>query len=67
MIPVTVLDQIFRQSKDSLIAYNAKFINEGNTKLYFGPDFIFMASDNQAEAAERDHRPLLPGNRGKRH
>lgn len=53
MIPVTVLDQIFRQSKDSLIAYNAKFINEGNTKLYFGPDFIFMASDNQAEAAER--------------
>src|SRR5699024_12225754 len=23
------------------------------TKLYFGPDFIFMASDNQAEAAER--------------
>ena len=48
-----VLDQIFRQSKDSLIAYNAKFINEGNTKLYFGPDFVFMASDNQAEAAER--------------
>ena len=45
-------DQIFRQSKDSLIAYNAKFINEGNTKLYFGPDFVFMASDNQAEAAE---------------
>ena len=53
LIPVTVLDQIFRQSKDSLIAYNAKFINEGNTKLYFGPDFVFMASDNQAEAAER--------------
>lgn len=28
LITVTVLDQIFRQSKDSLIAYNAKFINE---------------------------------------
>lgn len=53
LIPVTVLDRIFRQSKESLIAYNAKFINEGNTKLYFGPDFVFMASDNQAEAAER--------------
>lgn len=35
LITVTVLDQIFRQSKDSLIAYNAKFINEGNTKLYY--------------------------------
>ena len=53
LVPVTVLDQIFRQSKDSLIAYNAKFINEGNTKLYYGQDFIFMASDNQTEAAER--------------
>ena len=53
LVPVTVLDQIFRQSKDSLIAYNAKFINEGNTKLYYGPDFMFMASDNQADAAER--------------
>lgn len=53
LITVTVLDQIFRQSKDSLIAYNAKFINEGNTKLYYGQDFVFMASNNQAEAAER--------------
>lgn len=53
LITVTVLDQIFRQSKDSLIAYNAIFINEGNTKLYYGQDFIFMASDNQTEAAER--------------
>src|SRR5699024_9050441 len=33
-IPVTVLDRIFRQSKDGLIAYNAKFINEGSTRLY---------------------------------
>ena len=53
LITVPVLDQIFRQSKDSLIAYNAKFINEGNTKLYYGQDFVFMASNNQAEAAER--------------
>ncbi len=53
LITVTVLDQIFRKSKDSLIAYNAKFINEGNTKLYYGQDFVFMASNNQAEAAER--------------
>lgn len=32
LVPVTVLDVIFRQSKDSLIAHNAKFINEGNTQ-----------------------------------
>ena len=31
MVPVTVLDWIFRQSKDGLIAHNAKFINEGST------------------------------------
>lgn len=53
IVPVTVLDQIFRQSKDSLIAYNAKFINEGNTKLFYGPDFVFVSGDNQAETAEK--------------
>lgn len=52
LIPVTVLDQIFRQSKDSLIAYNAKFINEGKTMLYYGNDFMFLNSDNQATAAK---------------
>mgnify|MGYP000526678080 CR=1 FL=1 len=29
LVPVTVLDQIFRQSKDSLIAYNAKVHQRG--------------------------------------
>lgn len=52
LIPVTVLDRIFRQSKDSLIAYNAKFIKEGSTKLYFGNDFFFLNSDSQGDAAE---------------
>lgn len=52
LIPVTVLDQIFRQSKDSLIAYNAKFIKEGTTKLYYGKDFIFINSDSQENAAQ---------------
>ena len=53
IIPVTKLDRIFRQSKESLIAYNAKFINEGNTKLYYGPDFIFQAGDTQSVAAQK--------------
>lgn len=52
LIPVTVLDEIFRQSKDSLIAYNAKFINAGNTKLYYGNDFTFLPGQSQEEVAD---------------
>lgn len=44
---------VFRQSKDSLIAYNAKFINEGNTKLFYGPDFVFVSGDSQEDTAEK--------------
>lgn len=51
LIPVTVLDVIFRQSAESLIAYNAKFINEGNTKLLYGKDFMFINSETQEETA----------------
>lgn len=51
-IPVTVLDEIFRQSKDSLIAYNAKLINENKTSLSYGNDFVFIECENQKEAAE---------------
>lgn len=52
VIPVTVLNEIFRQAKDSLIAYNARFINSGNTKLYYGPDFVFLNAKSQQEAAD---------------
>jgi len=52
IIPVTVLDEIFRQAKDSLIAHNAKFINEGNTKLYYGNDFLLINGETQEEVAE---------------
>lgn len=51
LVPVTVLDEIFRQAKDSLIAHNARFIHDGNTKLYYGKDFQFLPCDNQADAA----------------
>lgn len=53
LVPVTVLNRIFRQAKDSLIAHNAKFINEGSTNLYFGPDFTFLVGGSQAETAEK--------------
>ncbi len=51
IVPVTVLDRIFRQSSDSFIAYNAKIINRGETKLYYGKDFTFIPADNQEDAA----------------
>lgn len=51
-IPVTVLNEIFRQKKDSLISYNAKNINEDNTNLYYGDDFVFIKCKTQEEAAD---------------
>lgn len=51
IIPVTVLDQIFRQSGDSFIAHNAKIINRGETTLYYGDDFQFINTKTQEEAA----------------
>jgi len=53
LMPVTVLDEIFRQSKDSLIAHNAKFINEGKTRLRYGGDFAFCECDTTKQAAAK--------------
>lgn len=52
LVPVTVLDEIFRQAKDSPIPHNAKCINEGNTELYFCKDFAFIKADSQEETAD---------------
>lgn len=52
LVPVTVLDQIFRQAEGSRIAYNAKFINEGKCDLYYGQDFTFIDADDQAHTAQ---------------
>lgn len=53
LVPVTVLDRIFRQSSQSLIAYNARFINDGIANLYYGDDFMFISAENQTDAAEK--------------
>lgn len=45
IVPVTVLDQIFRQSSDSFITYNAKIINRGETNLYYSEDFTFIPAN----------------------
>ena len=52
LIPVTVLDEIFRQDKDSHIPQNAQLINQGCTKLYDGGDFTFISCVNQVNAAK---------------
>lgn len=51
LVPVTVLDQIFRQAEDSLIAYNAKFIKEGVGQLRYGRDFSLLETESQEETA----------------
>lgn len=51
-IPVTRLIDIFRQKKGSLIAENAKRINENQPKLQYGEDFAFIKTDTQDETAD---------------
>ncbi len=52
LIPVTVLNQIFRQSKGSRIATNAQKVNTGDVKLDYGEDFKLIRSDSQEAAAD---------------
>lgn len=53
LVPVTVLDGIFRQAKDSFIPYNAKLINQGDTNLFYGNDFVFIPSAGQTETSKK--------------
>lgn len=52
LVPVTILDEVFRQAKDSRIAYNAQKINRAETDLYYGEDFQFIKSTSQEETAD---------------
>ena len=53
LVPVTVLDEIFRQAKDSPIPYNARYIHDGVTDLCYNEDYFNFAQVNsQEEAAE---------------
>ena len=51
-VPVTVLDEVFRQKENSRIALNAKKFNEDNAYLDYGDDFIRKKCKTQEEAAE---------------
>lgn len=52
MIPTAILDIVFRQASNSLIAMNAQAVNYNNTHLLYGEDFaIYDVKD--AEEANR--------------
>lgn len=52
IVPVTVLDEIFRQAKDSPIPYNAKYITKGKTELHYSKEYFdFIRADTQDETA----------------
>ncbi len=51
LVPFTMLDAVFRQTKGSRIAMNAHKINNNETDLLYGTDFHLISSDNENEAA----------------
>ena len=51
-IPVTVLEESYRQREGSLIIENAERINAGSTQLRFGKEFSFLHADSPQEAAD---------------
>ena len=53
VIPVTILDMVFRQGKDSRIAANAHRILKNDAGLDYGEDFIFCQADSAKEAADK--------------
>jgi len=52
-IPVTRLDLVYRQSGTSRIAINAKLMQEDDTRLHFGEDFLFCPCESEEQAADR--------------
>ncbi|MBR2037814.1 MAG: ATP-dependent RecD-like DNA helicase [Lachnospiraceae bacterium] len=53
VIPVTVLDMVFRQAGNSRIAMNAHKMLENSAQLDYGEEFEFIQADSTAEAAEK--------------
>lgn len=52
VIPVTVLDMVFRQAENSRIALNAHRMLQNNAQLDYGEEFEFIPADNATDAAE---------------
>lgn len=52
LVPVTILDIVYRQSQDSRINTNAQLIKKNKTKLAYGNDFVFIECTGAKEASE---------------
>lgn len=52
LIPVTVLDTVYRQGSTSNIPVNAQLIQQNQTNLCMGEDFVFLPCKGANEAAE---------------
>lgn len=52
LIPVTVLDMVYRQGAASNIPVNAKLIQQNQTNLYTGDDFVFLPCKGAEQTAE---------------
>lgn len=52
LIPVTALDMVYRQGTQSSIPINAKLIQENQTNLYMGEDFVFIPCKGVEQTAE---------------
>lgn len=59
LIPVTVLDMVYRQGAQSNIPVNAQLIQDNRTNLYMGEDFVFIPCNGVEQAAEEVKRIYL--------
>lgn len=53
LIPVTVLDMVYRQGERSSIAVNAHLMQEGKTTLVKDKEFVFLSCSGAEETAEK--------------
>lgn len=52
LIPVTILDMVYRQGASSNIPVNANLIQQNRTNLFMGEDFIFVPCQGTEPTAE---------------
>lgn len=50
IVPLTVLDVVFRQGENSQIVYNANLMQQDRTDFLYGEDFVWVPADTELEA-----------------
>lgn len=51
-VPFVKLNAVFRQAEGSLIAVNAREMNNGNPELKYGDDFVFIPCNNAEKSVQ---------------